>query len=232
MKIIEQFIDPVGEDTKSFQFKDCDEENSNTMEVDFTSTKFSDNIRRDLKPSSMTKQSRRDNLMKDLNCSLCDRSFQHLKSFEKHLKKHRSDANEPQKIVKKNKTPEDHDYKCHICLLKFDLITHKNNHVKKDHVEEKICRICKKKCKTPVRLKIKISNHYQQRDFQFKLQISLEVHIKFHFQDYQFMCHLCAKNFRYKNRLEHHMKLNHSNDVEIICDICGLTSKFKNNIKV
>lgn len=102
------------------------------------------------------------------------------------------------------------DYKCFICDLVFEKIWTKNIHVKIEHSEERICKICKLKCKTP---------------------ISLETHLKFHFRDYGFMCEICSKTFRYQNRLNGHMALHHSKAAEMSCDLCGLSTKFKNNIK-
>ena len=148
---MDQFSDPEGENTKSFQFKESDGENSNTIQSDF-SEKSSKNMQPALKSKRITKQSKKDKIIKDLYCALCDKTFKHQKTFENHIKKHRFEANDPQKVANKNKTPHENDYKCHICLLKFHLIVHKNNHVKKDHAGEKICHICKKKCQTPVRV--------------------------------------------------------------------------------
>lgn len=61
--------------------------------------------------------------------------------------------------------------------------------------------------------------------------MSLETHIKFHYKDYEWMCEICSKTFRYSNRLEIHKKLHHSRSSMFSCDLCGLTSKFKNNIQ-
>ena len=111
---------------------------------------------------------------------------------------------------RKNKVTIELDYKCFICNLAFDRVSLKNNHVKIDHKDERSCKICQKKCKT---------------------SISLEVHIKFHYLDYNFMCEVCSKVFRYRNRLNSHMALHHEKAAEMTCDLCGLATKFKNNIK-
>lgn len=119
-------------------------------------------------------------------------------------------AKEINKSERKNKTPNEMDYKCFICDESFDKIWTKNKHVKVDHKNERVCKICNTKCKTP---------------------ISLETHVKFHFRDYGFMCEICSKTFRYRNRLNSHMALHHAKAAEMICDLCGLSTKFKNNIK-
>ena len=148
---MDQFSDPEGDDTKPFQFKDSDGENSNTMQSDF-SEKSSKIMQPALKSERNTKQSKKDKIIKELYCTLCDKTLNSQKTFENHINMHRFEANDPKKVANKNRTTNENNYKCHICLLKFDLVFQKNNHVKKDHAGEKICHICKKKCKTPVRL--------------------------------------------------------------------------------
>lgn len=111
---------------------------------------------------------------------------------------------------KKNKRPNKLDYICNICNIAFRKVGEKNLHVKTDHINDSLCPICKKKCKTPM---------------------SLETHIKFHFKDYEFMCEICSKTFRYSNRLDVHMKLHHLRSSMFSCDLCGLETKFKNNVK-
>lgn len=133
------------------------------------------------------------------------RSLKRSKKFE-----NKSPARLDTKAERKNKVPNEMDYKCFICDKIFDKIWTKNKHVKVEHESERICKICNLKCKTP---------------------ISLETHVKFHFRDYAFMCEICSKTFRYRNRLNSHMALHHSKAVEMTCDLCGLLTKFKNNIK-
>lgn len=111
---------------------------------------------------------------------------------------------------RKNKTPNEMDYKCFICDQVFDKIATKNKHVRSDHANEMTCKLCKAKCKTP---------------------LATETHVKYHFRDYGFMCEVCSKTFRYKNRLNTHMSLHHEDGAEISCDLCGLKTKFKNNMK-
>lgn len=114
------------------------------------------------------------------------------------------------KPERKNKTPNEMDYKCFICDQVFEKIATKNIHVRSDHEKETACKLCGIKCKTP---------------------LSLETHVKYHFRDCGFMCEICSKTFRYKNRLNTHRLLHHENATEILCDLCGLKSKFKNNMK-
>lgn len=111
---------------------------------------------------------------------------------------------------KKNKGPSKMDFKCHICDVSFEKVWEKDLHVKASHANERLCKICNKKCKTP---------------------LSLETHIKFHFKDFGFMCEICSKTFRYSNRLKTHNRLHHSESTMFTCDLCGLTTKFKNNVK-
>jgi len=113
-------------------------------------------------------------------------------------------------VPKRNQTPDADDYKCFLCNLKFSQVSTKNKHVKIDHAEERVCKICNAKSKTA---------------------LSLEVHVKFHFRDANFLCEICCKTFRYRNRLNFHMKLHHKQSISVSCDLCGLTTKFKNNIK-
>jgi KRAB domain-containing zinc finger protein len=116
----------------------------------------------------------------------------------------------PREKERKNKVPNELDYKCFLCDSVFDKISSKNSHVKTDHKDERNCKICQAKCKT---------------------SLSLETHVKFHEVDYNFMCEVCSKVFRYRNRLISHMTLHHEKATEMVCDLCGLATKFKNNIK-
>lgn len=94
----------------------------------------------------------------------------HKKPVTKPVAKHRfSNSASEKKCERKNKTPIEEDYKCFICDLLFEKISTKNNHVKTKHKQERICRMCQAKCKTP---------------------FSLETHIKFHSRDYGYMCKL------------------------------------------
>jgi KRAB domain-containing zinc finger protein len=111
----------------------------------------------------------------------------------------------------KNKRPDKSDYKCYICKQEFDLIAEKNSHVKDAHKNDsKVCAICNKRKPTA---------------------LSFENHLRFHFFGYRFLCPHCGRNFRYKNLLEVHLKVEHSNYVQYLCDLCGYSTKFKMNLQ-
>lgn len=110
----------------------------------------------------------------------------------------------------KNKKPETHDYRCFICEKVFDLISAKDFHVKQDHADVRICRICSKRKQTA---------------------ISLETHLRYHFFGYRFLCSSCGKSFRFKNLLENHLKVEHYNTVKFACDLCVYATKFKINLE-
>lgn len=110
----------------------------------------------------------------------------------------------------KNKKPEEHDYRCFICERVFDLISAKDFHVKQDHANIKVCRICKKKKPTA---------------------ISLETHLRYHFFGFRFLCSSCGKSFRFKNLLENHLNVEHYNTVKFNCDLCQYYTKFKINLE-
>lgn len=113
-------------------------------------------------------------------------------------------------IRRKNKRPEEQDYKCFICERVFDLISSKDLHVKQEHGDAKVCKLCKKKKQTP---------------------IALENHLRAHFFGYRFLCSSCGKSFRFKNLLENHLKVVHYKTVKFSCDLCQYESKFKINIE-
>lgn len=109
-----------------------------------------------------------------------------------------------------NKKPETHDYRCFICEQVFDLISSKVLHVKQDHADVKVCKICNKRKQTA---------------------ISLETHLRYHCFGYRFLCSSCGKSFRFKNLLENHFKVEHYNTVKFTCDMCQYDTKFKINLE-
>lgn len=109
-----------------------------------------------------------------------------------------------------NKKPESHDYRCFICEQVFDLISSKDLHVKQDHADVKVCKICNKRKQTA---------------------ISLETHLRYHCFGYRFLCSSCGKSFRFKNLLENHFKVEHYNTVKFTCDMCHYDTKFKINLE-
>lgn len=152
---------------------------------------------------------------KIFECSSCEQTFYKRKTYKKHLKNHRESSKKKSHEASKaqktgNKKPEEHDYKCFICSKRFDLITHKDEHVKRDHVGENKCTICNKKKQTA---------------------ISLETHMKHHFHEYRFLCSMCGKSFRFQNLLQHHMQIEHYNSIRFICDHCTYETKFKINLE-
>lgn len=113
-------------------------------------------------------------------------------------------------VRNKNKKPEEQDYRCFICERVFDLISSKDLHVKQDHKDIKVCKICNKRKQTP---------------------IALESHLRYHFFGYRFLCSCCGKSFRFKNLLENHLNVEHYNTVKFSCDLCQYDSKFKINLE-
>lgn len=127
----------------------------------------------------------------------------------------RDKSPEPKKLKSrvsksKNKKPETHDYRCFICEKVFDLISAKDLHVKQDHADIKICKICNKRKQTA---------------------IALETHLRYHFFGYRFLCSSCGKSFRFRNLLENHLKVEHYNFVKFSCDMCHYSTKFKINLE-
>lgn len=117
---------------------------------------------------------------------------------------------QPRATTNKNKKPELHDYRCFICDQMFDLISSKDFHVKQDHPDARVCKICQKKKLTP---------------------ISLEAHLRFHSTGYRFLCSGCGKSFRFKNLLDSHFNVEHSEAVKYRCDLCIYETKFKINLE-
>ncbi|KAL7035446.1 hypothetical protein ACKWTF_008375 [Chironomus riparius] len=116
------------------------------------------------------------------------------------------------KIESKNqKVPQEHDYECLICNEYFDLISEKDIHVRRDHHNDpKICPICNTKKQTA---------------------ISFESHLRYHKFGYRFLCSTCGKSFRFKNLLESHLRIEHTDSYPYVCDLCSYTTKFKINLQ-
>lgn len=110
----------------------------------------------------------------------------------------------------KNKKPGEHDYKCFICEQVFHLISAKDLHVRQDHADVKLCKVCNKLCNKP---------------------IALELHLRYHAFGYRFLCSSCGKSFRFRNLLENHMRVEHYQSVRFSCDLCQYFSRFKINLE-
>lgn len=124
-------------------------------------------------------------------CRVCDKEFFKKIWYYKHLKeKHGNSKVDPIVAISPskegkigNKKPEEHDYKCFICNDNkvFQLISDKNEHVKRDHIALKKCAICDKTVRSA---------------------LALERHTKHHFHEYRFLCQKCGKSFRFQNALD------------------------------
>jgi hypothetical protein len=125
-------------------------------------------------------------------------------------KKRRQNCSREKLELRSNKKPTKDDYKCFICEQVFDLISAKDLHVKQDHLDVKVCKLCNKRKQTA---------------------IALEAHLRYHFVGYRFLCSCCGKSFRFKNLLENHLRVEHLNAVRFVCDICQYSTKFKINLE-
>ncbi|XP_070500905.1 zinc finger protein 761-like [Chironomus tepperi] len=114
--------------------------------------------------------------------------------------------------TKNQKIPQEQDYECFICNKYFDLISEKDIHVRRDHQNDpKVCPIC---------------NTKKQTAFSF------ESHLRYHKFGYRFLCSTCGRSFRFKNLLESHLRIEHTDSYyPYICDLCSYNTKFKINLQ-
>lgn len=109
--------------------------------------------------------------------------------------------------------PRSEDYTCVFCQKVFPKIIEKTKHMKADHADELLCRICNKKRGSV---------------------IATENCMKDHIYGYNYLCQICAKPFRWKRQLHEHIAGVHSIMPEsemCSCDLCGTKLKYKYNIR-
>jgi KRAB domain-containing zinc finger protein len=117
----------------------------------------------------------------------------------------------PPETIPRSK-PKSEDFRCFFCDKVFLKISLKNEHIKKDHVKELHCSVCKTKKPS---------------------SISTEKCLRDHQLGFDFLCQICAKPFRHKYYLLKHQATFHAeaNDAEFYsCDACGLQTKYKMNL--
>ena len=134
------------------------------------------------------------------------------------------------KVETKNyKVPQDHDYECFICNEYFDLISEKDIHVRRDHQNDiKICPICNIRKQTA----ISFESHLRYHKFGYRfLCCKLFLNIKRSYELIIVFTATCGKSFRFKNLLESHLRIEHTDSYPYICDLCNYNTKFKINLQ-
>ncbi|CRK98801.1 CLUMA_CG011935, isoform A [Clunio marinus] len=136
-----------------------------------------------------------------------------LKSERKKVEiKHKPKDLKDKTELSSRRKPKDQDYQCFICNQIFIKIRLKNQHIRVDHPEEMICKVCNTR---------KTSS------------ISTEKCLKDHSLGFDYLCQICAKPFRHKYYLLKHQATFHSEPTNadlFVCDHCGLRTKYKMNL--
>ena len=115
-------------------------------------------------------------------------------------------------LAPKMKKPKPESFVCVFCDQTFRLIKLKDEHVKAEHPDERVCKICHKKRPT---LK---STENCMRDHLFGLLHS---------------CQVCGKKFRSAHKLRLHSGAVHERPEDVLCscDVCGFKTRHKGNLR-
>lgn len=103
------------------------------------------------------------------------------------------------------------DYSCVFCEMVFNKIFEKKEHMKADHADELVCKVCNRKRGSV---------------------LATERCIKDHQFGFSYLCQICARPFRRRCNLVDHIAEAHTdNPVYFSCDVCGIKIRHKNSLK-
>lgn len=190
-------------------------------------------------------------------CDLCDRSFNHRKSIERHIQRHiksqqaicihckKSFLNQKTLISHLNRYHSSgNKYVCDHCHTVYSsrkemVRCRERNYVRaKPSNQMEKCVVCQKEMKSSsIRMHI-LSVHERQKNFTcitcgqaYFNNFSLQVHMRSHSGEKPICCDQCGKFFRDRKSLNSHVRINHSAREQLPCSICSklFLSKFKLN---
>ena len=102
-------------------------------------------------------------------------------------------------------------FKCDLCSITFRHKSALSQHTILSHTKERtfVCSVC---------------------NCLYDSQHSLDIHMKVHFKDNFFTCHVCGEKFKSKTTHRNHVITKHPNDRQFTCNICGECFLFKHNM--
>eukprot|EP00088_Acartia_fossae_P026817 TRINITY_DN2758_c0_g1_i4.p1 TRINITY_DN2758_c0_g1~~TRINITY_DN2758_c0_g1_i4.p1 ORF type:complete len:805 (-),score=130.43 TRINITY_DN2758_c0_g1_i4:119-2533(-) len=144
----------------------------------------------------------------NLDCTICDISFQNRKAYLKHKRSHRS--------IEKT-------FSCEHCGMTFGRTSHLKTHMKIHIVGEKLkCLTCKRTFFDKKEMGSHVCKHHgcDICGEKFLRARNLEFHRRMHFGEAVFSCSQCESLFLTKKRLTEHVNHQHKKEKKYVCEIC------------
>lgn len=134
-------------------------------------------------------------------CPICNRDFQYLSIYQKHMLKHTSD----------------NPFRCTICEKVFKSKQAISYHLKTHQRDKFECKVCS----AQFYLKTEFISHLETHK---SIDKATRIHIRTHTVDLPLACKFCSKRFRMRQHLGNHLKLHFT----YRCDHCG--KQFRNGV--
>ncbi|XP_075235267.1 uncharacterized protein LOC142332613 [Lycorma delicatula] len=160
---------------------------------------------------------------KQLNCTQCERTFNHRNSLLYHIRSHSGQR----------------PHQCEVCGKSFFSASALKVHMRLHSGDKPYkCEFCGRNFRQWGDLKYHVTSlHSAQKQFQceycgkdFARKYSLIVHRRIHTGEKNYRCEYCSKTFRASSYLQNHRRI-HTGEKPHACDICGKPFRVRSDMK-